>query len=157
MAVRPPVATVNAGSAATAPATACSSSPTSQSRHVPRPPPSVAVLLDIKRRPPASTTAGARTLQGSRRPVARSPSASAVASPHRCARGGPCSALRRRPRAIPTCCGLAPLFFVRQRAHDVTARFPVALEREHAAPLGFLEQPVERAESIIRLGESGLP
>src|SRR5438034_7774119 len=103
MAVRPPVATVNTGSAATAPATACRSRPASQSRHVPRPPPSVAVLLDIKCRPPASTRHA-----------------------------------RRR--------GLAPLFFVRQRAHDVTARFPVALECEHAAPLGFFEQPVERAE-----------
>src|SRR4249920_3516244 len=89
MAVRPPVATVNDGSAPTVRATAYSSSPTSQSR-----------LVGIKCRP-------------------------------------------RR------------LFLMRQRAHDITAGLLVPLEREHAAPLGFLEQSVERAESIIRLGEAG--
>src|SRR6266581_4956929 len=52
---------------------------------------------------------------------------------------------------------IADLFVVRQGTHDIAAGFLVALEDERAATLRLLEQPVERAKSVVRLGEPGLP
>src|SRR5258706_5546428 len=48
-------------------------------------------------------------------------------------------------------------FVVRQGTHDIAAGFFVALEHERAATLRLLEQPVERAKAVVRLGEPGLP
>src|SRR5204862_909837 len=47
-------------------------------------------------------------------------------------------------------------FVVWQRTHDIATRFFVALEHERAATLRFLEQSVERAKAVVRLGEPGL-
>src|SRR6516225_5047485 len=63
-----------------------------------------------------------------------------------------CSMHRRRI-PLPTAPTLSVL--VRQ-AHDVAARFLVALERERAARFRVLEQGVERAVAVIRLVESRL-
>src|SRR6266700_6072644 len=52
---------------------------------------------------------------------------------------------------------ISDLFVGRQGTHDIAARFLVALEDERAATLRLLEQPVERAKSVVRLVEPGLP
>src|SRR4029453_14319015 len=61
----------------------------------------------------------------------------------------------RRGRA-PAPARSPPSIAVAGRPDEITSRFLVALELEASAPLGFLEHPVERAESIVGLVEAGL-
>src|SRR5205823_3711476 len=48
-------------------------------------------------------------------------------------------------------------FRVNRQAQGIATRFLIALELEHAATLGLLQQRVERSESVIGFVEAWLP